>query len=102
MWINGTISIDNRKQTAVRDVIDGIPAVPLHKFGIDNDSPLPVKQLYTVGVPETACPLTEAGKQDFLDILEFTANVEDAIEQYSVAQRHFNQLLTPELSEDSD
>ena len=96
------ISIDNREQTAVRDVIDGIPAVPLDEFGIDNDSPLPDEQLYTVDAPKTACQLTEAGKQDFLDRLEFTTNIEDTIEQYSVAQRHFNQLLTSELSEDSD
>ena len=79
MWINDMISIDNREQTAVSDVIDGIPAVPLDEFGIDEESPLPDEQLYTVDVPETACPLTEAGKQSFLDSIEFSANIDDAI-----------------------
>ena len=85
------ISMNNRGQTAVSG---GVPAIPLDEFGIDEESPLPDEQLYTVDVPETTCPLTDIQKQSFLDSIEFATNIEDAIAQYSAAQRYLHQSVT--------
>jgi len=95
IWINGMIDPNKRDLTAVRDVVDGLPAEQtIEQFGIDDEGPLPEGQLYTVCVPETLCMLPSAIRDLFIHNIPNVTNVDDAVILYLEKNQHFNQLLS--------
>lgn len=56
------IDPNRRNHTAIKDVIDGVPLVPIDNLGIDDEGPLPDEPTHTVDVPETLCPLSDSMK----------------------------------------
>ncbi len=69
MWLNGVLDVDRRGQTAIQDIVDGMPSEALQDFGIDYYGPLPESPECTVEVPETQIPLTLEQLQDLIDLV---------------------------------
>ena len=94
IWINGMIDPNRRNHTAIQDVIDGVPTVPIDDFGIDGEDPLPDEQTHTVDVPETLCPLSDSTKESFLNSLYETVDIGAAVTVYIHARSNLRQLLS--------
>ncbi len=69
MWLNGVLDVDRRGQTAIQDIVDGMPSEGLQDFRIDYYKPLPESPECTVEVPETQIPLTLEQLQDLIDLV---------------------------------
>ena len=73
------IDPNRRNHTAIQDVIDGVPSVPIDDFGIDGEGPLSDEQTHTVDVAETLCPLLDSMKESFLNSLYDTVDISAAV-----------------------
>ena len=102
MWINGMISVDNRGQTAVRDVVEEIEG-DINDFGLEYDPPIAEEQVHTVYVPETVCSLPAHQRQQFLDGNLCSLDISQAVAYYIDSRDNLNWLLQQSVrSEDSD
>ena len=65
--MNGVLDPNNQDQTAIRDIIDPIPAEGIDQFGIDRQSPLPIDSVDypSVAVDDVECPLTDSALDTF-------------------------------------
>lgn len=79
IWINGMIDPERQSQTAVKDVVSGFVPESVEDFGVDHDGPFPDEQLFTIGVPETICPLPDAQLFTKSD----TVNIDEAVMEYT-------------------
>ena len=98
IWINGMIDPDRRDHTAIRDVVDGVPPVPIEEFGLADEGPLADEQTHTVNIPETLCPLSDSMKEMFVHGLLETIHVDEAVTAYMHAQNHLYQLVNADSS----
>ena len=95
IWMNGMIRDSSEGQHRI-EVIDPTPD-DLESFGIDPSGPLPEAQ-QQVMVPETWCPLDDAGRQNFLDSLSLLQQEQCqpsdyGIQKYCSAKRLLNEIL---------
>ena len=56
--------------SAIRDIINPIPAEGLDSFGIDPDGPIPIESDNIVNVDDVYCPLQEQDKDDFEELFD--------------------------------
>ena len=73
IWLNGVLDPARQGQTAIRDIVGGIPDEGIENFGIDYYGPLP-DDCYEEGhniveVPETDIPLECYQLEEFLDTI---------------------------------
>ncbi len=69
IWLNGVLDPQRASQTAIRDIVEGIPEEGLQTFRIDFFGPLPTihSDDDTVEVPDTPVPLPMDQLQVFID-----------------------------------
>ena len=69
IWLNGVLDPLNGEQTAVRDIVEPLPAGDVQLFGIDGEGPLPValeeEENNSVVVNDAICPLNQVDEQNF-------------------------------------
>ncbi len=94
MWINGVLRPSRQTQTAVRDIVYGIPPEGINNFGIDYYGPLPYDEVVDqVDVPETEIPLNESQLNEFLEIVHRIPSNNYGIDVFVQAREILNQYL---------
>lgn len=91
IWMNGMVDPDNRDLTAVRDVIDPLPA-DVTGFGIDPSGPLPLdlsEGLEAVVVEDLECPLNGDDVDEFNDLFDPLCMCDDYGVALYLAARQF-------------
>lgn len=83
----------NSELTAVRDVLEALPTIPLEEFGVDFEGPSAQEQTSTIEVPETVSPLLMQDLDDFTASIQPTVNVQEAVSSYIEACSLLSSLL---------
>ncbi len=98
IWMNGVLDPANQDQTAVRDIIEPMPAEGLDLFGIDRQGPLPLDPVEcpSVEVDDVPSPLAEPGDVDrFLGMFDPLEPCDDyGISLYINAKTFITNLCT--------
>lgn len=94
IWINGMITLDNREQTAVRDVIEDYQC-DIDDFGVEYDPPISEEQVHTVHVPPTFSSTSHQNEQVFLDSVDTSSNrsIAGGVEHYVRCREQFSRIL---------
>lgn len=87
IWLNGVLDPRCSTQTAIRDIVEGVPAEGVSAFGIDFGGPVIEESATAVQVPDTIPPL-EADLDYFEDHIGplILSNQEDPVDLYLYAR----------------